>query len=98
MQSRAGTWSAFWETGEKRERSEFIINDSKYSRSEPENKSLAASQQRWREVIINSLRIQGSKYMLWTLSTAGWFQYKWNKAQFEHQCANKTKRNEERNE
>lgn len=89
MQSRASMWSAFWGTGRERKRPEFIVNDSKHSWNEPENKSPAVSQERWRKIIITGLKNIGSKYMLWTLSSASWFQYKWK------QYTNKTKRNKE---
>lgn len=91
MQSRASMWSTFWGTGRERKRSEFRVNDSKHSWNEPENKSLAASQERWRKIIIKGLKTTGSKYTLWTLSSASWFQYKWNKGWIADQYASKTK-------
>lgn len=92
MQSRTSVWSTFWGTGRERKRPEFRANDSKHSRSEPENKSLAASREKRRKIIINSLKNTGSKSMLWTLPSANWFQYKWNKGRLEDQYASKTKR------
>lgn len=91
MQSRASMWSTFWGTGRERKRPEFRVNDSKHSWNEPENKSLAASQERWRKIIIKGLKNTGSKYTLWTLSSASWFQYKWNKGWLADQYASKTK-------